>query len=87
MGSEKTKRTQILNSKRKFEVLKMKDNETIKEYADRIMEVINKTRLHGEEISDQRVVEKVLVSLPERFEPKIFSLEDSKDLSKISLSK
>jgi len=31
------------------------------------------------------VVEKVLVSLPERFEAMISSLEDSKDLSQITI--
>ncbi|GKV50056.1 hypothetical protein SLEP1_g56772 [Rubroshorea leprosula] len=40
----------------------------------------------GGELKDKRVVEKVLVSLPEKFEHKISSLEDSKDLSKMTLS-
>lgn len=40
----------------------------------------------GEDISDQKVVEKVLISLPEKFESKISSLEDSKDLTTISLA-
>ena len=66
--------------------MRMKDNESIKEYVDRLMEVVNKIRLLGEDLTDQRVVEKVLVSLPERFESKISSLEDSKDLTKISLA-
>lgn len=76
IGSDKTKRIQIMNLKREFEVLRMKDNKTIKEYSNRLMEVVNKIRLHGEELSDQRVMEKVLVSLLERFESKISSLED-----------
>ena len=63
----------------------MKDNESIKEYVDRLMEVVNKIWLLGEDLTYQRVVEKVLVSLLERFESKISSLEDSKDLTKISL--
>ena len=73
---------QILNLKRQFEVLRMKDNESIKEYVDRLMEVVNKIRLLGKDLTDQRVVEKVLVRLLERFESKISSLEDSKDLTK-----
>ncbi|KAL6323788.1 hypothetical protein AAG906_002256 [Vitis piasezkii] len=86
LGSDRTRQMQILNLKRQFEVLRMKDNEFIKEYVDRLMEVVNKIRLLGEDLTDQRVVEKVLVSLPERFESKISSLEDSKDLTKISLA-
>ena len=85
MGSDRTRQMQILNLKRQFEVLRMKDNESIKDYIDRLMEVVNKIRLLGEDLIDQRVVEKVLVSLLERFESKISSLENSKDLTKISL--
>ena len=77
---------QVINLKREYENLKMEESETVKEYADRLMAVVNKIRLLGEELSDARVVEKVLVSLPEKFESKISSLEDSKDLSQISLS-
>ncbi|XP_031252336.1 uncharacterized protein LOC116110254 [Pistacia vera] len=40
----------------------------------------------GEEMIDKRIVEKVLVSLPERFDSKISSLEDSKDLTQITLT-
>ncbi|RVW84223.1 hypothetical protein CK203_045275 [Vitis vinifera] len=86
LGSDRTRQMQILNLKRQFEVLRMKDNKFIKEYVDKLMEVVNKIRLLGEDLTDQRVVEKVLVSLPERFESKISSLEDSKDLTKISLA-
>ncbi|KAA3484191.1 TMV resistance protein N-like [Gossypium australe] len=48
------------------------------------MIVINSIRLLGEDISDNRVVE-VITTLPERYEYKISSLEDSRDLSAISL--
>jgi hypothetical protein len=39
----------------------------------------------GEDFLDSRIVEKVLVSLPKKFEHKICSLKDSKDFSKMSL--
>jgi len=66
-------------------MLRMKETETIKEYFDRLFIVVNKIRLLREDLSDRRIVEKVLVSLPERFETKISALEDSRDPTKISL--
>ncbi|RVW47420.1 hypothetical protein CK203_018156 [Vitis vinifera] len=39
----------------------------------------------GEKFPDAKIAEKVLVTLPERFESKISSLEESRDLSQISL--
>ncbi|KAA3486345.1 TMV resistance protein N-like [Gossypium australe] len=86
MGSEKTRQQQLINLRRDFENLKMKEAETVKQYSDKIMATINSIRLFGEEFSESRVVEKVITTLPERFESKISSLEDSRDLTTISLS-
>lgn len=84
-GSDRTRQMQVLNLKRDFEALNMQEDETISKYSDRISLIINNIRLLGEDFPDSRIVEKVLVTLPERFESKISSLEESKDLSKISL--
>ena len=77
---------QVLNLKKDFEVLSMHEDETISKYSDRISAIINEIRSLGEDFLDSRVVENVLVTLPERFESKISSLEESKDLTKISLA-
>ncbi|XP_022752309.1 uncharacterized protein LOC111301067 [Durio zibethinus] len=66
-GSDKTRQMQVLNLRREFEVLKMKESENLKQYNDRLMKIVNKIRLLGEELSDKKIVEKVLVSLPERY--------------------
>ena len=39
--SDKTKQIQVINLKREFEVLKMDDDETIRQYTDRLMKVMN----------------------------------------------
>ncbi|GKV06130.1 hypothetical protein SLEP1_g18057 [Rubroshorea leprosula] len=85
-GDNKVREMEVLNLKREFALIRMKDTETVKEFSDRLMKVVNKIRLQGEELSDKAVVEKVLVSLLEKFEHKISSLEDSKDLSQFSLN-
>ncbi|XP_016673312.1 uncharacterized protein [Gossypium hirsutum] len=68
MGSDKTRQQQIINLRREFENLKMKESEAIKQYSDRIMATINNIKLLGKNFSDNRVVEKVITTLPERFE-------------------
>lgn len=85
-GDQKARQMEVLNLRREFEMLRMKEAESVKEFADKIMKVVNQLRLLGETLEDKRVVEKVVVSLPEKFEAKISSLEDSKDLNTISLS-
>nr|GMC73952.1 uncharacterized protein LOC108344424 [Ipomoea batatas] len=55
-----TKRMQVLNLKREFEMQKMKETESLKDYSKRLKKVVNKIRLLGEELPDDRVVEKIL---------------------------
>ena len=85
-GSVRTRQMQVLNLKRDFEGLRMKDSEVLKEFTDRLLKVVNQIKILGEDLSDKRVVEKVLISLLERFEAKISSLEESRDLNQISLA-
>ncbi|KAG8482916.1 hypothetical protein CXB51_024470 [Gossypium anomalum] len=84
-GTERTRQQQLLNLRRDFENLKIKEEETVKQYSDRIMAVVNSIRLLGEQFSEARIMEKVLSTFPKRYEAKISSLEDSKDLASISL--
>ncbi|GKV44345.1 hypothetical protein SLEP1_g51539 [Rubroshorea leprosula] len=85
-GDTKAKQIQVVNLRRKFEVLRMKETKTVKEFSDRVMKVVNQIRILGEELTEKRIVDKVLVSLPEKFEHKISSLEDSKDMTQMTLS-
>ncbi|KAK2434095.1 hypothetical protein QL285_019281 [Trifolium repens] len=85
-GNEKVKGMQVLNLIREFEMQRMKESETIKEYSDKLLSIVNNVRLLGTEFSDTRIVQKILVTVPERFESTISSLENSKDLSNITLS-
>ena len=64
----------------------MKEFETIKDYSNRPLSIANKVRLLGSELNDSRIVEKILVTVPERYEATVTTLENTKDLSKISLA-
>ena len=77
---------QAPNLVREFEMQKMKEFETIKEYANKLLSIANKVRLLGSEFPDSRIVEKILVTVPERFEATITTLENTKDLSKLTLA-
>jgi hypothetical protein len=77
---------QVLNLIREFEMQRMKESETIKDYSDRLLDIVNKVRLLGTDFSDSRIVQKILVTVPEKFEATISSLENSKDVSRITLA-
>jgi hypothetical protein len=84
-GDERIRSMQVMNLLREFELQRIKEDETIKAYADKFLGITNKVRLFGTQFSDSRIVEKILVTLPERYEAYIAALENTKDLSKIAL--
>nr|KYP76422.1 Retrovirus-related Pol polyprotein from transposon TNT 1-94 [Cajanus cajan] len=85
-GDERIRSMQVLNLMREFELQRMKESETIKEYSDKLLGIANKVRLLGSDFADSRIVEKILVTVPERYEASKASLENTKNLSKITLA-
>ncbi|KAL8128314.1 hypothetical protein AgCh_015053 [Apium graveolens] len=85
-GSEKIKGMQAINLIREFDLQKMKETETIQNYADRLINIANKVKLLGTEFHDSRIIQKILVTVPEKFEATISSLENSQDLTNITLT-
>eukprot|EP00256_Glycine_max_P032673 XP_006577564.1 uncharacterized protein LOC102666775 [Glycine max] len=77
---------QMLNLMREFELQKMKESETVKDYTDKSLGIANKIRLLGGDFANSRIVEIFLVTVPKRYEASIVSLENTKDLSKITLA-
>ncbi|KAA8520150.1 hypothetical protein F0562_014406 [Nyssa sinensis] len=84
-GSQRVKNVKLLTLKREFEMHKMKERETVKEYAGKLMEIVNKIKLFGESFPDSKIVEKMLISLPVRFKPKISAIAEFCDLTRITI--
>ena len=77
---------QVMNLIQEFEMSIMKESQTMKDYAEQLLNIVNKMRLYGKEFSNERIVQKILVTLPEKYKATISSLENSKNLSSISLA-
>jgi hypothetical protein len=73
-GESKVKATKLQTYRGQFEQLKMKEDEDITAYFLRVDETVNAIIGLGEEIEESIIVQKVLRSLPMRFNPKISSL-------------
>ena len=67
--------------RREFENLNMKSEETIQDYFSRVSILIKEMRNYGEEISERKVVEKILRCLPQKFNYVVAAIRESKDLS------
>ncbi|XP_058008790.1 uncharacterized protein LOC110632040 isoform X1 [Hevea brasiliensis] len=85
-GLEKVRAVKLLNLRREFQSLTMNEEEIIKDYVSKLVKVVNEMKIYGENISDQMIVDNVLASIPNKFEPRIAAIEESKDLSKLSIN-
>jgi hypothetical protein len=83
MDKVKTCRIQIL--RRYFETLSMNDSNLVDSFYTHVIGLINKIKSHGKTIEDNKVVEKVLRSLPPKFDHLVVTLEENKDMSHFGL--
>ena len=67
--------------KRDFEVISMKVSHTIDSFFTQFNGLVTQMRSHGETIEEIRTMEKVLMSLPSRFDVIVTTIEETKDLS------
>jgi len=51
-GNEKIRGMKVLNLIREFEMQRMKESETIKEYSNKLLGIVNKIKLMGKEFQD-----------------------------------
>ncbi|KAK9740343.1 hypothetical protein RND81_03G028000 [Saponaria officinalis] len=84
IGSQKVRAIKLQNLRRDFENLRMKQSESMKDYTSRIMDLVNQMKVYGDDITDKRIVNKVLCSLDNKFNFIVTAIEESKDLDELS---
>nr|KYP38589.1 hypothetical protein KK1_040157 [Cajanus cajan] len=65
--------------------MKMKESEGVSDYITRVQTVVNQLNQNGETLTDVRVVEKILRSLTDSFENVVCAIEESKDLTMLTV--
>lgn len=63
----------------------MQENKKLKDYFSKIMETVNQMKSYGETITEQRICEKILANLSSKFDTIVTIIEESKDLSMLSV--
>ena len=80
-GMEKVKTTKLQFLRRDFETLYMKESDNIDSFFTHVIGMVTQIRSHGETLEERRIVEKILRSLPSRFDVIVTTVEETKDLS------
>ncbi|KAL4354067.1 hypothetical protein GQ457_06G015930 [Hibiscus cannabinus] len=63
----------------------MKEGELIKKFSNRLMDIVNQMRVYGEDLPDKKVVEKVMINVPQRFEANLSAIEESCDMMSLTI--
>ncbi|WKA06416.1 hypothetical protein VitviT2T_024315 [Vitis vinifera] len=91
-GSIRVKRAQLQALLREFEVLQMKEGESVDEYFARTLTIANKMKIHGERMKIHGesmkqvvIIEKILRSMTSRFDYVVCSVEESNDLDTLTI--
>ena len=86
-GTDKVEIVKLQSLRREFETFCMQNSESIQDFLARVMGIVNEIRSYGEDLKDQKIVEKILESLPTKFNRVIVVIEESKDLTQLSVNR
>ncbi|XP_038882436.1 uncharacterized protein LOC120073707 [Benincasa hispida] len=86
-GVDRVKKIHLQKLRGDYESLLMKVSESVLDYISRLLAVVNEMKRYGETIDDEQVVENILCSLDEKFNFIVVAIEESKDLSIMSIDK
>ncbi|GAV66437.1 DUF4219 domain-containing protein/UBN2 domain-containing protein, partial [Cephalotus follicularis] len=85
-GTVKIRAVKLQTLRRDFENLRMTEGETIKDFSSRAIEVVNQMKSYDGNITNQRVIEKFLISLTEKFDSVVNIIEETRNLSELSVT-
>ena len=75
----------LQNLRCEFEYARMRDDETLSGYLTRLNDLINQMKTFGEVLSNERLVQKVLISLSKPYDPICLVIENTKSLETVEL--
>ncbi|XP_076950796.1 uncharacterized protein LOC143623877 [Bidens hawaiensis] len=79
-SNERVKKSMLQKLRRDFEILEMRNGETIPKYFGRVLTVANQMRSNGEAMPDGKIVEKILRTLTENYVYVVVSIDESNDI-------
>lgn len=79
------KRSKIQMLISSFENLRMRANELLADFYSKLNDIANESYVLGEEYLEIKLVRKILRSLPKKFQAKVMTIEESKDIDKLKV--
>ncbi|XP_042407543.1 uncharacterized protein LOC121997275 [Zingiber officinale] len=83
LGSDRVKKARVQTLKSEFDALRMKETDTIDEFAGKLSAMSSKFSALGATLEDSSLVKKLLDSVPDKFFPIVVGIEQFQDLETI----
>ncbi|KAL4312227.1 hypothetical protein GQ457_01G011000 [Hibiscus cannabinus] len=77
-GTTRVLTVKLQTLRRQFKSFRMKEGESIHDFSNNLMVIVNQMRTYGEQITYQKVVEKLLRSLTRKYESTVSAIEEHK---------
>ncbi|XP_050132860.1 uncharacterized protein LOC126608889 [Malus sylvestris] len=84
-GGDQVRSVKLQNLRREFEYARMRDDESLTGYLTRLNDLINQMKTFGEALSNERLVQNVLISLTKMYDPICLVIENTKCLETVEL--
>ncbi|XP_021828372.1 uncharacterized protein LOC110768821 [Prunus avium] len=84
-SGDQVRSVKLQNLIREFEYMRMHEGESLTAYLTRLNDLINQIKTFGEVLSNERLVQKVLISLNKMYDPICLVIENTKSLETIEL--
>lgn len=84
-GADKVKKVRLQTLKRQYALLGMEATEGVGAYIAKVQALVNQMKNCGEKVSDQSILEKILRTLPSKFDVIAVSIKETKDLERMKI--
>ena len=84
-ASNKAVSVKLQNLWRDFDNLTRKETESFKDFNSRVAKIVNQIKSYEDTIQEKKLVEKILQSLPKNFDHVVAAIEESQDLSVLTM--
>src|ERR1044072_6934130 len=84
-GDTSVKKVKLQSLRKQYKNLNMKNSEKVSEYISRVILITNEMKACGETLSEQVIIEKVLMSLTPQFDYIVVAIEHNKDMETMKI--
>ncbi|XXG59729.1 hypothetical protein AAC387_Pa04g1763 [Persea americana] len=85
-GTDTVKQSKLQRLTKEFETIVMEEDETFDQFYAKLNDIVNYVLILGEEIQENKVVNKILRSLPSMFDSKVDAIKENKNLDTLKVN-